>query len=325
MEHPRARGENLTHDLLKHCINGTSPRTRGKRRGWGTQIHRHRNIPAHAGKTFFHTVRDEHIGEHPRARGENDDVGRMNARLEGTSPRTRGKHGAQSVIKLKERNIPAHAGKTPPFGRNPGQKPEHPRARGENEWGGSRFFVPFGTSPRTRGKLEYAHGLVTHSRNIPAHAGKTSSMTWMNCSAPEHPRARGENTPQSILTSKHGGTSPRTRGKLKPAWDALGAGRNIPAHAGKTRRLRILTLIPREHPRARGENSDALRAASCCSGTSPRTRGKLQDRGGQAPDPRNIPAHAGKTAYSRAHAAHEQGTSPRTRGKPTNQAGRLVF
>ena len=24
------------------------------------------------------------------------------------------------------------------------------------------------------------------------------------------------------------------RGKLKPAWDALGAGRNIPAYAGKT-------------------------------------------------------------------------------------------
>ena len=70
--------------------------------------------------------------EHPRARGEN--------------ARTRGRSESRS------RNIPAHAGKTPPVVGLAHWEAEHPRARGENSWSKSLSQLPVGTSPRTRGK-----------------------------------------------------------------------------------------------------------------------------------------------------------------------------
>ena len=75
---------------------------------------------------------------------------------DGTSPRTRGKQGAAAIMYGAERNIPAHAGKTPMRGKGCSAYQEHPRARGENI-------------------VEPALGILS-SRNIPAHAGKTKSV-----------------------------------------------------------------------------------------------------------------------------------------------------
>ena len=172
-----------------------------------------------------------------------------------------------------------------------------------------------GTSPRTRGK----HTALTENRcalrNIPAHAGKTS---------------RGSQFIRGGL-----GTSPRTRGKLGDAIGWAWNNRNIPAHAGKTHRPYGESLRPAEHPRARGENRQPGRAPQPDSGTSPRTRGKLELQSWSDREQRNIPAHAGKTSPPRGTIAHywehprargenldnanysnvKEGTSPRTRGK----------
>ena len=70
----------------------------------------------------------------------------------------------------------------------------------------------------------------------------------------EHPRARGENTHFHSKSEVGFGTSPRTRGKPVGV-DRCGNGtRNIPAHAGKTNRAKVLQKV--------------------WAGTSPRTRGK---------------------------------------------------
>ena len=179
----------------------------------------------------------------------------MEARnAEGTSPRTRGKHQQQPTKHPKTRNIPAHAGKTSTSLTTARIVWEHPRARGENSIIHSANYTEVGTSPRTRGKLVVLSCLIHPWGNIPAHAGKTTCRAFEGEQVGEHPRARGENTPGYPSGYNHGGTSPRTRGKLKPAWDALGAGRNIPAHAGKTSNRRQPTFATPEHPRARGEN-----------------------------------------------------------------------
>ena len=70
-EHPRARGENLTPTNNITVTLGTSPRTRGKLSYWIDYEERHRNIPAHAGKTLLIVYFFACVGEHPRARGEN--------------------------------------------------------------------------------------------------------------------------------------------------------------------------------------------------------------------------------------------------------------
>ena len=173
-------------------------------------------------------------GEHPRARGEN--YGEFDKQIGegGTSPRTRGKHPRVLTQLLLKRNIPAHAGKT----RSPAvvcsPATEHPRARGENQPTAHPATPATGTSPRTRGKPK------VNSRSL--------WRVW------EHPRARGENLTTSLPRPKIFGTSPRTRGKLFRGRVPRRAGRNIPAHAGKTTFLRTINEPYKEHPRARGEN-----------------------------------------------------------------------
>ena len=132
-EHPRARGENSKRNIQARMVDGTSPRTRGKRRGAVSPCC--------------------HMEEHPRARGENHVLFTTIDGLCGTSPRTRGKPTELTGHFAVARNIPAHAGKTSLRRAVLLAVTEHPRARGENGY---------------TGRLGAWGG-----RNIPAHAGKT--------------------------------------------------------------------------------------------------------------------------------------------------------
>ena len=70
---------------------------------------------------------------------------------------------------------------------------------------------------------------------------------------------------------------------------------NIPAHAGKTVLPAHYPTPHQEHPRARGENSTSSKNLAVAHGTSPRTRGKLEEDVTTDDYVGNIPAHAGKT------------------------------
>ena len=195
-EHPRARGENHLPPTRRRRWRGTSPRTRGKRGKKGGFLAAGRNIPAHAGKTptlVFPATLGE---EHPRARGENDIGSGSENSSRGTSPRTRGKRGMSWGFVASWRNIPAHAGKTPSTFTASRPITEHPRARGENTNPPGILYHHIGTSPRTRGKLVSAVQDAFSMGNIPAHAGKTSSLNQSPQPKQEHPRARGENHPK---------------------------------------------------------------------------------------------------------------------------------
>ena len=213
---------------------GTSPHTRGKQISDLKSSSFGRNIPAHAGKTgkLFEWIRCRR--EHPRARGENTHsvwVLRINP---GTSPRTRGTLGKCLGMGCSTRNIPAHAGKTMPPGRERPFRPEHPRARGENNQSRLVWKILAGTSPRTRGKPWLAQVVAGRLRNIPAHAGKTPMMSLKTPAPVDHPRARGENGQCCVSSMTPRGTSPRTRGKPWYKHVTQFIDRNIPAHAGKT-------------------------------------------------------------------------------------------
>ena len=71
----------------------------------------------------------------------------------------------------------------------------------------------------------------------------------------------------------------------------------------------------RAHPRSRGENLASLSALIMVPGSSPLTRGKLDNRGALGGVSGLIPAHAGKTLVARDFGAPEVGSSPLTRGK----------
>ena len=142
------------------------------------------------------------------------------------------------------------------------------------------------------------------------------------------------------------GSSPLTRGKLSSCVRVQADPGLIPAHAGKTLIPALAGVLAGAHPRSRGENFLASRACTSDPGSSPLTRGKLQEARADLAQAGLIPAHAGKTlltvtvtlllsahprsrgenrVYDMARAV-ETGSSPLTRGKPatvTPMAGAL--
>ena len=107
---------------------------------------------------------------------------------------------------------------------------------------------------------------------------------------------------------------------------------------GETRRQKACQFYGQEHPRARGENSARQNPNGAVSGTSPRTRRKLDGialvpdllrnipayagkRCGlhsRGPGVGNIPAHAGKTQSPRPY-RHPSKEHPRARGETCSQ------
>ena len=232
--HPRSRGENEALAASDATDKGSSPLTRGKRRGTNRVLPEHRLIPAHAGKTAIPQGHGRARQAHPRSRGENFASMVIVPSWFGSSPLTRGKPRVGNNRRDVDGLIPAHAGKTRIPRRARGVHRAHPRSRGENHRlkvdGGGRI----GSSPLTRGKLASGGGVCGQERLIPAHAGKTSSRRRSPTMRRAHPRSRGENLEDHCGTVCLKGSSPLTRGKPDATKARTIAGGLIPAHAGKT-------------------------------------------------------------------------------------------
>ena len=180
-----------------------------------------------------------------------------------------------------------------------------------------------GTSPRARGKLYYFQVEGAPRGNIPACAGKTLGDSGHRVGEGEHPRVRGENVVDYDPLGHGVGTSPRARGKPDASMFHLHWTRNIPACAGKTKRCVSSAPKSAEHPRVRGENLVVDSIAHRGKGTSPRTRGKHPLGVGLEDQPRNIPAHAGKTLAS-SGSSGATAEHPRARGE-NPVAGRFFY
>ena len=198
------------------------------------------------------------IVAHPRSRGENPRPAIRTATRPGSSPLTRGKPGEYPARRGRGRLIPAHAGKTVSLTALTASRTAHPRSRGENTTGGDALAAlrgsspltrgkhmpaPFmyrdpGSSPLTRGKRVFDEALLEEGGLIPAHAGKTCPLLFSLSVSRAHPRSRGENTWQLIISQATVGSSPLTRGKLGITHPSKPRQRLIPAHAGKTRQAR---------------------------------------------------------------------------------------
>ena len=172
----------------------------------------------------------------------------------GSSPLTRGKRGRVDSCLDRCRLIPAHAGKTRPWGHARVAGRAHPRSRGENPLFQEATTGVDGSSPLTRGKPPLAVGTRPVPRLIPAHAGKTIAKDKTNPPPRAHPRSRGENSNFASQTCRLDGSSPLTRGKLPNCPERPSERRLIPAHAGKTGARAGQRGWKTAHPRSRGEN-----------------------------------------------------------------------
>ena len=297
---------------------GSSPLTRGKLAIYVDVIDDEGLIPAHAGKTPRANTPRPASWAHPRSRGENATVRLIRTVTAGSSPLTRGKHGARQRTRRLSGLIPAHAGKTPKAGRPAALSAAHPRSRGENGYLSVFRVTGLGSSPLTRGKPNRRSQSIRNRGLIPAHAGKTIGPDVGGAHAGAHPRSRGENAGCCGEGAGFLGSSPLTRGKLAADEGLAACERLIPAHAGKTTRRRACLAVCRAHPRSRGENAMFDSARSHCPGSSPLTRGKLDKALDEALTGGLIPAHAGKTRR-RVGVRRVGGAHPRSRGE--NQYG----
>ena len=154
--------------------------------------------------------------------------------MNGSSPLTRGKQRSDISYKVGERLIPAHAGKTFSSMSSSVSSTAHPRSRGENLCPRAGRQDVCGSSPLTRGKLIADTHALRQVRLIPAHAGKTVTISVHGPIRKAHPRSRGENGGRVAGLRGARGSSPLTRGKLTHAGLARRERGLIPAHAGKT-------------------------------------------------------------------------------------------
>ena len=191
--HPRSRGENAWIGARTPAARGSSPLTRGKQRLSWQRARRRGLIPAHAGKTCKSGGCRFRRGAHPRSRGENPSSTRLASPSRGSSPLTRGKPGASPTVSVSSGLIPAHAGKTTGVGLAPDRERAHPRSRGENLGCGQYCQPSRGSSPLTRGKRGELLPRGGGRGLIPAHAGKTCSVSPQLRSWWAHPRSRWEN------------------------------------------------------------------------------------------------------------------------------------
>ena len=223
---------------------------------------------------------------------------------------------------LRDRLIPAHAGKTRSNASPARAAWAHPRSRGENQGGQGGCPGPRGSSPLTRGKPPAACCPGQIGRLIPAHAGKTRKGVNIWHVVRAHPRSRGENARHRRAHHRPPGSSPLTRGKrLLVGVEAQGRGL-IPAHAGKTGEVLVLPTAARAHPRSRGENGALHHFRERVQGSSPLTRGKPGGGLGDQARGRLIPAHAGKTRTRRSP-SRTPGAHPRSRGENSTGSWRI--
>ena len=118
---------------------------------------------------------------------------------------------------------------------------------------------------------------------------RSFAATW------DHPRIRGEHSCFEYEGSTGDGSSPHTRGALRPAPHSALSPRIIPAYAGSTGCRCSLRAVSKDHPRIRGEHPRAPVTTVHGAGSSPHTRGARRCIVPGRWVRRIIPAYAGST------------------------------
>ena len=175
--------------------------------------------------------------------------------------------------------------------------PVHPRVCGERTSKIPRRGKGGGSSPRVRGTPRAADRLPGIHRFIPACAGNATNRPSRSSGTTVHPRVCGERQRRDCRQTGCAGSSPRVRGTHIED-SAKGKGRRfIPACAGNAKGGGSFAGNSPVHPRVCGERYESTVEVERNDGSSPRVRGTLGRRFGDAQIERFIPACAGNARY----------------------------
>ena len=201
------------------------------------------------GSTSSYTHRD-----HPRMRGEHSGMDATTEADTGSSPHARGTHERRVAGRHRHGIIPACAGNTLSLSINVLPRWDHPRMRGEHEWGVALIPKGKGSSPHARGTHTLFSGITESIGIIPACAGNTLMVSSCATAARDHPRMRGEHATSHDLVMMVLGSSPHARGTRTVTASIPTIGGIIPACAGNTSNRSSMLSPDGDHPRMRGEH-----------------------------------------------------------------------
>ena len=199
-----------------------------------SQAHSIGIIPAYAGSTVEPSEMLTAQKDHPRIRGEHFRSVKCVTPGPGSSPHTRGAPPPSALGSPRRRIIPAYAGSTRLSTSTWHALTDHPRIRGEHRRRSGHAPASAGSSPHTRGALYGAEDRRTGCRIIPAYAGSTRPPRQLPGPAADHPRIRGEHSPNIPDRGGCRGSSPHTRGAPVLHVHCVVLRRIIPAYAGST-------------------------------------------------------------------------------------------
>ena len=320
-DHPRGRGDDWWHVLLRLPGAGPPPRARGRQRRAGVVRAVRGTTPAGAGTTAPPPPAARRRRDHPRGRG--DDVAQLGdpGGEQGPPPRARGRPDPRSRAAGRRGTTPAGAGTTTRAPRTVGRGWDHPRGRGDDVASRCTASTLPGPPPRARGRRSASRGGGCHTGTTPAGAGTTPRPAARRRPARDHPRGRGDDSLSSGHSPAPEGPPPRARGRrTATAGSCPGVG-TTPAGAGTTRVSSTGSKPAWDHPRGRGDDP-GRRVADCGpEGPPPRARGRPAGPARPGPDRGTTPAGAGTTTLRPARRT-TTGDHPRGRGDDPLRVGR---
>ena len=173
-------------------VPGSSPRMRGTLDNHHVNVEHGGIIPAYAGNTVVCERLAAAAWDHPRVCGEHRTAVAERVENQGSSPRMRGTHAARVLPGHRPGIIPAYAGNTYVYPRNPLRRGDHPRVCGEHVILHQLLFAVRGSSPRMRGTPARSQCCVCCPGIIPAYAGNTCLTSGSAARRRDHPRVCGE-------------------------------------------------------------------------------------------------------------------------------------
>ena len=170
--YPRVCGGSRRHTGRQCADEGLSPRVRGKRKAGKASSARRRSIPACAGEASSGMGVCEAARVYPRVCGGSANTAAATGKLDGLSPRVRGKQLRLGHSLGAYRSIPACAGEAPRPSLRTNGTAVYPRVCGGSPIPAVLVSRRRGLSPRVRGKLVAGLLPVLYQGSIPACAGE---------------------------------------------------------------------------------------------------------------------------------------------------------
>ena len=182
-------------------VGGSPPHTRGILSSSCLPSSRSGITPAYAGNTISMTSALNFCWDHPRIRGEYDELNHSSTSPAGSPPHTRGilEDTANSIGKIGI--TPAYAGNTMWRCCRATRPWDHPRIRGEYTLTPPTGKTFQGSPPHTRGIQMYQVSSLAFDGITPAYAGNTAQPAGYGTYPWDHPRIRGEYTKNPKCTS----------------------------------------------------------------------------------------------------------------------------